>query len=77
VLWGLLLFAFIAGFRRDGPDYLAIMAAESRAVGLLAACGGGRFSWLLASALAQHRARPVSRFGWWLLQSAVIVAGLG
>lgn len=33
--------------------------------------------WLLASALAQYGARPMERFGWWLLQSAVVVAGLG
>lgn len=33
--------------------------------------------WLLASALAQHGARPAARFGWWVLQSAVLVAGLG
>lgn len=33
--------------------------------------------WLLASGLVQHRARPAARLGWWALQSAVIVAGLG
>lgn len=33
--------------------------------------------FLLASALAQQGARPASRAGWWLLQSAVVLAGLG
>ena len=32
---------------------------------------------LLASALAQQDARPAARAGWWLLESAAIVAGLG
>jgi dienelactone hydrolase len=33
--------------------------------------------WLLAAGLAQHRATAARRAGWWLLQTAVIVAGLG
>ena len=33
--------------------------------------------WLLAAGLAQHRGSFAQRAGWWLLQTVVIVAGLG
>jgi pimeloyl-ACP methyl ester carboxylesterase len=33
--------------------------------------------WLLAAGLAHHRATAGRRAGWWLLQTAVIIAGLG
>ena len=33
--------------------------------------------WLLAAGLAQHRGSFLQRAGWWLLQTVVIVAGLG
>lgn len=33
--------------------------------------------WLLAAGLVQHRASALRRAGWWLLQTVVIVAGLG
>jgi dienelactone hydrolase len=33
--------------------------------------------WSLASALAQHGLGPARRLGWWAMQSAVIVGGLG
>jgi dienelactone hydrolase len=33
--------------------------------------------WALASALAQHGLGPARRLGWWAMQSAVIVGGLG
>lgn len=78
VLWGLLLFAFLslafgAMAQITWLSWLLIPERLARWPFVAAAV----FPWLLASALAQHRARPVSRFGWWLLQSAVIVAGLG
>lgn len=78
VLWGLLLFAFLSlafGAMAQLTWLPWLLTAERLARWPLVAAAV--LPWLLASALAQHRAKPAGRFGWWLLQSAVIVAGLG
>ncbi len=78
VLWGLLLFAvlslaFGAMAQITWLPWLLIPERLVRWPFLAVAV----LPLLLASALAQHRARPAGRFSWWLLQGAVIVAGLG
>lgn len=78
VLWGLLLFgllwlAFGVMAQITWLPWLLIPERLARWPFVAAAV----LPWLLAAALAQHRARPAARLGWWLLQSAVIVAGLG
>lgn len=78
VLWGILLFlvlsvAFGAMSQVVWLQWLLIPERLARWPFLAAAV----FPWLLASALAQYRARPVARFGWWPAQSTVVVAGLG
>jgi dienelactone hydrolase len=76
--WGGLLFLFLslalgAMSQVTWLPWLLIVERLARWPFLAAAV----LPFLLASALAQHGARPAARAGWWLLQSAVVVAGLG
>ena len=77
-LWGVLLFLFLtAAFGLMShftwlpwlltPERLARWPVLAAAI----------LPWQLASALAQYRASPWQRAGWWLLQSVAVVAGLG
>lgn len=76
--WGMLLFLFLslafgAMSHFTWLPWLLIPERLARWPVLAAAV----LPFLLASALAQQGKRPAARAGWWLLQSAVIVAGLG
>ena len=78
VAWGGLLFLFLslalgAMSQVTWLPWLLIVERLARWPFLAAAV----LPFLLASALAQHGARPAARAGWWLLQSAVVLAGLG
>lgn len=76
--WGILLFLFLslafgAMSHFTWLPWLIVPERLARWPFLVAAV----LPLLLASALAQRGQRPAARAGWWLLQSVVIVAGLG
>lgn len=75
--WGLLLFALLTVAFGTIAHFTwlpwALTAARLARWPLMAAAV---LPWLLASALAQHRLGLAARAGWWLYQSAIIVAGL-
>lgn len=78
VAWGIGLFLFLSlafGVMAQRVWLPWLLIPERLALWPLLAAAA--LPWALASALAQHHLGPARRLGWWAMQSAVIVGGLG
>jgi dienelactone hydrolase len=78
VVWGIGLFLFLSlafGVMADRVWLPWLLIPERLARWPLLAAAA--LPWALASALTQHGLNPARRLGWWAMQSAVIVSGLG